>query len=319
VSERSGLGLVDLSILRAIEGLGADVRRPHTKGAAVVYHLDPTLGLAPKNAFEALCDMARPWVLGIPLIDFHGYLGTRDLPPASMRLCEVRLTHAGHSALAAEREDHGPVPLGMVNGNMHQGGGSPPFSAYGMLAALRLAVESPSAFNWELTDLVGEPLFPTGCRVHGDFGALNAGEHVELFESAVITTDAETGNVIIEHLPPRSSPQAVADILLGRWQPRDVEEPALSDSEGSIPRLIATVENRSTDLGDYLVCVPRSGVDVDEIRNKLTQIRGLRQRERFQLPASLATMIRGWASRFPGEDLADGLRILEKAIASDQG
>jgi restriction system protein len=58
----------------------------------------------------------------------HGNFGSRDGdPPAGWRYTDVRLSPAGQVALAAERGELAPVPVGLITGTTYQFGTRPPF------------------------------------------------------------------------------------------------------------------------------------------------------------------------------------------------
>jgi DNA gyrase/topoisomerase IV, subunit A len=81
------------------------------------------LGLARGYAWQVLIDLSQSWKLPVPLVEGRGNFGSRgDDPPASPRYNEVRLSPVGQVALAAERGEIGPVPIGMINGNTHREG-----------------------------------------------------------------------------------------------------------------------------------------------------------------------------------------------------
>ncbi len=176
MGERSGLGLVDMALLSSIERHGSLPNQPHTKCATVIFSLDQEVGLAPVYAYLALCDLAKPWIVNPTLVNFHGELGTRDKPGAVMRMTECRLCWLGAVAVAAERGEIAPVPLGLIFGNTHLLGHQPPFDALGVVAAVRLVLEDPLVPAADVGAAIGPPVFPTGSEATGDLDSLIAGE-----------------------------------------------------------------------------------------------------------------------------------------------
>jgi hypothetical protein len=59
-----------------------------------------------------------PWQLHLPLLDARGNHGSQHGDPAAdARYTEVWLSRVGALALAAERAEVGPVPLGLIDGS----------------------------------------------------------------------------------------------------------------------------------------------------------------------------------------------------------
>ncbi|HEX4060149.1 MAG TPA: DNA gyrase subunit A [Streptosporangiaceae bacterium] len=91
-----------------------------------------------------LIDLAQPWKLPVPLVERRGNFGSRgNDPPASPRYTEARLSPAGQVALAAERGEIAPVPIGMINGNTHREGVRPPFRPAALMDAIRQVLLRP--------------------------------------------------------------------------------------------------------------------------------------------------------------------------------
>src|SRR5262249_60032126 len=104
---------------------------------------------------------------------------------------EARCAPPGQSALAAERGQIGPVPLGLINGNPPRQGTRPPFRPAAVIGAIRQVLARPRLPARQITALVGPPDFITGCTVTGDLAALAAGQRTELgLHARVTVTDA---------------------------------------------------------------------------------------------------------------------------------
>jgi hypothetical protein len=114
MGQRSGVGLVELAILESL-----DTRRARPGGRTVwcekvLATLEDEIGLAHSYAYQVLIDLAQPSKLPVvPLIEGIGNLGARgNDTPASPRYTEARLSPVGQVALAAERGQISPVPIG---------------------------------------------------------------------------------------------------------------------------------------------------------------------------------------------------------------
>ncbi len=138
-----------------------------------------------------------------------------DFGPATPRYTEARLTPLGLAALAAERHQTGPIPIGLINGDLHVGGCRPPFDPHRVVAALRSAAEDPSA---DLAAIVGPPAFPTGCTVEvAGSAALAAGRNTTLTVAAQITVEQQT-LAVVSRQPPDSSAGRIVEDLRARKQ-----------------------------------------------------------------------------------------------------
>jgi hypothetical protein len=192
MGQRSGVGLVELAILEAL-----DARRARPGGGPVsceklLAALEGELGLARGYAYQVLIDLAQGWKLPVPLVEGLGNFGSRGSDPAaSPRYTEARLSPVGQVVLAAERGEIAPVPVGMINGNTHREGIRPPFRPGAVIDAIRQVLHRPRLPGSLIAAIVGPPDFITGCTVTGDLAALTAGQHAELgLHARVAVTDA---------------------------------------------------------------------------------------------------------------------------------
>lgn len=74
---------MEVAILETLDRIGAGGDGRYTRCAKAVDRLDADYGVAPGPGYEALCDMARPWVVLLSTVDFHGNFGSVDFPPAA--------------------------------------------------------------------------------------------------------------------------------------------------------------------------------------------------------------------------------------------
>src|SRR4051794_20336755 len=210
VSQRSGLSDLDVAVLLALADLGARPDRPHTKSARALEELYSKTGIPPLYGYDVMCNMAAPWLVNLRLLDPHGNHGSPDFSAAAPRYTEVRLSPIGMLAVAAERGGGPPVPIGLVNGDVHLGGEHPPFDPVRVTDTLARLIDEPDLTDEELVDSMGTPAFPTGCVVHGDFDALAHGEAIRLSLFARLTHETgERGHrdralIVVSSLPPQT-------------------------------------------------------------------------------------------------------------------
>jgi hypothetical protein len=311
VSAATGLGLLDLAILDACDRLGAVSDRPHTKTQRVLDLVHARTGIGPRTAFEPLCDMARPWVSHLRLIDFHGNVGSpAGYGPASPRYTECRLTPLGSAALAAERGDLGPLPIGLINGDTHVGGRRPPLDPRRAIAAIRAATGGTDA---DVLAVLGGPEFPTGSRVEVDVAAWAAGSPAELRLSTRIAAEGEDGLRLTNFPPDRTSAEVAIEIqsLIDRANPFDPTARRASDDRPPAP--IADINDDSIGLGAQLLLRLRRGTDPDEARRWVDDLWVLHQSITVHLGDPVVGLLR--AAGAPDQpDLEHRLGVLEAAI-----
>ena len=185
MSDRTGLAAVEVAMLRAVDLLAGE---EHARCSDVLTAAAATAGLGPRYSWPLLVDLGVPWRRHLPLVELHGNAGSRwGDPPADAQYVEVRLSRYGELALAAEREEVGPVPLGLVEGSWYADGPVPPFDPERVVGALLAGA----------TD-AGGPSMPAG-RVVGDVDGLLAGRVVRLRLECTISPVG--GDLVITGLP----------------------------------------------------------------------------------------------------------------------
>jgi hypothetical protein len=312
MGDRSGVGLVECSILEALDSLGAQPGR-HRRSAKVLERVEERIGLAPGYAYEVLLDLARPWTVPVRLVAVGGNLGSRgNDPAANHRYTVAQLSPAGRVALAAEREELPPVPIGLINGNTHREGGRPPFRPGGIIDALRHVIRQPDTPSEDITALIGPPDFLTGCTVSGDLAALAAGHPTVLRLQARLTIGDDQRSVVVENLPPNANPDEVVLSLAERARRHEwaAEHPRL-DRATRLPLATVSLPGHGS---DRFVCVAQPGIAPEQLREQLTDIYGISTTVRTALPRPLPSLIRNWASAHRAEDLLGSLTELEDAI-----
>jgi hypothetical protein len=100
VTDRSGAGPIDLAILTAIDTCGAGRADRYAIGSDVLSLIEERTGLGPRYAYTALLDLARRWMIAVPLIE--GSIGARQWPGDSEpQYVECQASRAGQAVLGA--------------------------------------------------------------------------------------------------------------------------------------------------------------------------------------------------------------------------
>ncbi len=340
MGERSGVGLVELAVLEALDERRAwPIRRP-VGCLKLLLALEDQIGLAPGYAYQVLTDLALPWKIPIPLIEPQGNFGSRgNDPPASPYYTEARLSPAGQVALAAERGQIAPVPIGLINGNTHRQGTRPPFRPTAVIDAIRQVLERPRLTARQITGIIGPPDFMTGCTVTGDLAGFVAGHRTELgLQARVTITDAahvkariaktrvpgpsaspalprDTSRpvIILDNFPPYVSTDDIAMSIDKRAQDYAWKDryPELGERTGLPIRHLADHTARD----DYwFVCVPASGTPSEELCDQLLTVHGLTVYISVGLPRPLPAMIKNWVRTHQHENLHASLTALESSL-----
>lgn len=328
MSERSGVGLTELAVLEAADEATAGRPRAYARCVKVLGEIDRRVGLGPRYAYDLLLDLGRPWVTPVCLIAVRGNGGEpgQDSPAAGPAYTECRLSRAGEVVLAAERGELAPVPVGLITGTRYRSAGRPPWDAqeptqpplepFRVLAALIALASEPGLSDAKVLELVGPPDFRTGCDVSGDLRALAAGRTVTLELSARITIAGER-HLIIESLPPD----------VGAWEAlRTITARAERSSwAGTFPELSARTELPIADAKDLsergelrLEVTLRPGADPAAVRTSLRHLPGVAAEVQASFGAPLARLLRSWAGRHQGDDIAVSLAALGAAIRQDR-
>jgi hypothetical protein len=341
MGERSGVGLVELAILEALDARHAWPNRRPVSCLKLLLALEDGIGLARGYSYQVLIDMALGWKIPIPLIEGQGNFGGRGSdPPASAYYTEARLSPAGQVALGAERGEIASVPIGLINGNTHRQGTRPPFRPAAVIEAIRHVMTRPRITSRQILDIIGPPDFITGCAVTGDIDAFVAGQRTELgLQARVTVTDAahltarkaKTARrrqmlpgflrrdpsrpfIVLDNFPPYVNTDEIAVSIDKRardyaWKAR---YPELGERAGLPIKYLA---NLSTSGDEWLICVPEAGIPAEELRDQLLGVHGVTDYVSVGLPRPLATMIRTWTRTHQHEDLDASLTALENALA----
>jgi DNA gyrase/topoisomerase IV subunit A len=204
MTSRTGLGPLEVAILDAIDLLGTDEDGAHARCSHVLDVVEHRRQIGHRYAWPALVDIGVPWRVHLPLVELHGNAGTAmGDPPADAVYVETRLSPIGALALAAERGEIGPIPLGIIEGSLYRGGPAPPFDPATVVGTL-LAAGSD----------VGPPALPTGGTVEGDIAGLLAGRGVRLTLGCTIRPEA--GRLVITEIPLGAEAERIVDGIVQR-------------------------------------------------------------------------------------------------------
>ena len=305
MSDATGLGMLEVTVLESLDRCGGFAApAPFRKSQLFIDDVYERHGVGPSIAYEVLCDLARPYVAHLPLIDFHGNYGSPDFGPAAPRYTEARLSVLGAAALAAERGEGPPLPVGLVNGDTHHGGRRPPLDPSRAIAAIRAS--QAGADDAEVAALVGLPAFPTGCAVAGDATAFARGDHTLLELSAVVTVQPRS--LVLSNLPPGASCGEIAE-RIGHHVRRATRSPVHPGPDpgariglGVEPRWasIVDVNDASADARTHLVLTVRDELD-DAGRRELIDLvleeSGARRHVPVQADGPIADVVRRWIER----------------------
>jgi len=312
VSASTGLGLLDVMILEAIEAAGARHDQPYLKTQRSLDVLHERTGIGPNQAYESLCDMARPYVSHLALVDFHGNYGSPEFGPAAARYTECRLTKLGEAALASERGQLGPLPIALINGDLHLGRGRPPLDPRRTLDAIRAAANGAS--DDTIVETVGLPSFPSHCDVTGDVRTFASGAAAEIVAGAPMLDGhaGERATVTITALPPFTSASQIAVHIQSAVLYDGQVFPGLSRSvDHDAPAPVSDVSDESASGRTRLVVVGVPDASHADVRRFLDRVPTVHQRVQIELGRPLAALVRDIATP---DGLSHRLDLIEQAI-----
>ena len=191
MTDRSGCGLTELTVLQVVDELSAD-GGGEAISAEVVDEVDRRIGLGPRYAYPMVCDLVMPWVIPVTMLAMRGRPYDRVfLEPTPAAHTECRLSQVGKLVVAAEAGAVAPVPAGLINGTWWRGAAQPPLDPVRVIAALRQLIDEHGMPNDRLLEIVGGPVSLTGSELTGDFRALARGERTTIREAPrIIRTGA---------------------------------------------------------------------------------------------------------------------------------
>lgn len=281
MSARTGLPDTEVALLEAVELLAEDEPSPCSRVLAAAAAAG---ALGPRYTWPVLVDLGVPWRRHLPLVELHGNCGTVfGDPPADPQYVEVRLGPLGRLALAAERGEVGPVPLGLVEGSWYAEGPVPPFDPVRVVGALLAGA----------TD-VGGPTTPSGGRVVGDVAALLAGEPVRLRVECTIR--AVGGELVITEIPLGVPGEQVVERVMQRAR-------AYERDPSGIPRRavrrkgspVLDVQDLTTERDGVRLRVQLAdGADLRAAKEWLLDVWPVSVERDALLPAPMPELLEGW-------------------------
>ena len=311
MSERTGIDAVTLSVLETLDALGARPDSIYRKSAGVVARVYTDAGIPAGLAYEAVCATSAAWLVPIPLVDFHGNLGSSDShdEPAGARSTEIRLSVAGTMALASERGELPRLPVRLVNGDLALGGASPPFDPVRLAAALRATASGDS--DDASVELLGLPSFPTGCVVEGDRAELASGQPTKLRLRARVEIEDHPGGaqLVVTNLPygvgADDAAQSIAARIDAARNADEFERHGKLSAELDIA--LRDVRNETISEVQRLVCDVAPGGDPEVSRQRVLDTWPISIELTVQLGAPLAALLR---------DLVDGSEVQQEAFTA---
>ncbi len=221
MTDRSGCGLAELTVLQVFDELSGGRGGELIVAAEVLDELDRRIGLGPSYAYSMVCDLLTPWVIPVTLLATNGLPSDRVLrytTPAAHTEC--RLSWAGELVVAAEAGVIAPVPAGLINGTWWRGGAQPPLDPFRVIAALRKLIEDPGLPDGRLLQVAGRPVSLTDSELTGDFDALAQGRPTTIREAPRITrTDTAVPPAPGEPAGTPAGPSELADGTERRRRP----------------------------------------------------------------------------------------------------
>lgn len=307
MSAATGLSRIEECVLDAIWRVGATSSSTHIKNRRFLDVMYAENGIPPRAGFTALCDLARPYVSHLRLVDFHGNYGSRDFGPAAPRYTEARLTSLGDAASAAERGVGPALPIGLVNGDTHVDGTRPPLDPARVVRALCAAADG--ATDAEVITALGPPAFPTGSMVEGDLDELYAGRRTNLRLSGRIEvvhqTDPSRGGELlrITNLPPEVGTSHVAQHLADHVETESgLERPHMV--WGRRDRLpIRDVNDQSAGGTELLEVTLEPDVDVGAVVSAVLGIWDVHIVLEVDFGQPVVDILRGWVAEHGEHDL----------------
>lgn len=306
MSQRTGLGVLEVAVLAAVAEVGGTPDAGRRRTTRVLERLEREDGLGARYVYPLLQDLGAPWRLHLPLLDPHGNWGSQHGDPAAdAQYTQVRLSPFGALALAAERAEVAPVPLGLIEGSLYRDGPVPPFSPRRVVAALR--TESAEA---------GPPALPTGGTVDGDLTALLAGRRARLQLGCEIVN--EPSALVVAAVPLGVPIDLLEQCLATRSRSFQPDGFRRSDDYLSAPRpgdttppfSIVDVRNESSmRVGVRVVVQLAHGGDMAAAERWVRSVWPVTVEVDCRLPAPMTKRLRNWD---PGD--GSGLAALEELL-----
>lgn len=235
---RDGFKPVHRRILWAMHEAGLRPDRNHRKSATVVgdvlgkYHPH-----GDQSVYDALVRMGQDFSLRHPLVDPHGNFGSPSDPPAAYRYTECRLTSLSMHMLADIDEDTvdfvanfdgsteeptvlpSRFPNLLVNGSQGIAVGMatniPPHNLGEVIDAALHLLHNPEATSDDLMEFVKGPDFPTGGRIMGRSGIIQATRtgrgSIKIRARAEIEEGPRGDRIVVTEIPYQTSVEVIEE------------------------------------------------------------------------------------------------------------
>lgn len=322
MSERTGLGPLELAVLRSVSATAgpAGSSGAYSPTTNVMEHLDAVEGIGPAYGLTVLQDLGSPWRVHLPLFDLEGNWGSVfGDPPADPRYTQVRLSALGALALAGEAHRVGPVPIGLVDGSLYRGGTAPPLDPGRALSTVSALVDDETIPEGDLHEMVGLPRVPTGGTVDGDVQGLYAGRSARLLQSCRIMRELMPPGqaLVITGTPLGVAVDMIQQCLAVRAQAeRDMErrrlglDPEQNDylpaagrhqraSEADAPaspRLLLDVRAETSGrTGTRLVVLAKAHADIDALERWVRGVWPVTIETTCRFEGGIGSVLRSWA------------------------
>lgn len=311
MSGRTGLSGLEVAVIEAVADLGGVPDAGYRRLDRVVARVEQQDGYGGRYTSLVATDLAAAWRLHLPLLEGNGNWGGRgDDPPAEPRYREVRMSTAGALALATERGETGPIPLGLIEGSLYRDGPVPPFEPRALVHALVHG-----------TGYAGPPALPSGGHVEGDVAGLLAGRRARLELVCTVVEEqprpgawAQESALVVIEAPFTTNMDQLALHLSGRLSH------GLKDIEGTelpgMPRMrahapVAHVRDESSArVGIRIVCRLQPGATTEDGLRWMQTVWPFRILVDCRLPAPMRRRLLDW-DRGDGS----GLRALADLLA----
>jgi hypothetical protein len=265
--------------------VGAGAENEPARCSDVLVAVERVHGIGALDAWPLLTARGAPWLVHLPLVELVGNAGSQaGHLPAPPQHVAARLSWLGSLALAAERDETGPVPVGLIEGTLHQGGAVPPFDPSAVVGAL-LAGSGDA----------GIPVLPTGGTVEGEVDALLRGEAARLTLGCTIVDEID--RLVITEVPLGVTTTAVVDAVDERLR-------GYERWEGGVPRRIRRNEVGASVHGIRDESSGRFGlrlvIDIERRTNVARVVEWLRtidpvmRQVDCRLPAPMPERLRAW-------------------------
>jgi hypothetical protein len=219
-------------------------------------------------------------------------------------------------ALAVERGDIAPLPIGLITGTLYAGGLRPPVPARAVADGLQALVASDGAIDdgW-LADCFWPLSLPGACEVLGDRDQFERGERTTLHLRARVEHEdsrrpSPSSTLVITALPYGVNPDDLVQRLATMVRHRRIPD--------GFPELAGLLASTIVDLRDASTARTGMRIEVDvldghEAEKAIRAVWGVELDLEVELPLGPAMALRQHWAATRGEDLAGAVAALRSA------